>query len=290
MAYEGYELIRFVREDRVVVATIDNPPINLITPRLYAELARMSQEVEADPDALVFVLKSADQRVHTCARVMRDDDDTPRFKRVGQRADGARQGGDIDAAMLRGVHARGDDDGRRAIRLRLKGVMKRRGQEGEVGGQIDAHARPRDPRRIAPRRLVTGRHQRRAPQHAPPQLRVARLLQIADAAADDGGSAARRIRDTHHRVQRGKTFQRGVVARHLAAADHRQRPDRFQRRGDEPLAGQKLDPSFDELLPDPGVHRRPLPHEDVLYADHVPKAVRALEQQGEVADIMQVAG
>ena len=60
MAYEGYELIRFVREDRVVVATIDNPPINLITPRLYAELARMSQEVEADPDALVFVLKSAD--------------------------------------------------------------------------------------------------------------------------------------------------------------------------------------------------------------------------------------
>jgi len=59
MAYEDYRLIRFAREGRIVTATVDNPPINLITPELYAELARLSQDLADDPDALVFVLKSA---------------------------------------------------------------------------------------------------------------------------------------------------------------------------------------------------------------------------------------
>src|SRR5262249_4398116 len=59
MAYEEYKLVRFEREGAVVTATVDNPPINIITLELYAELAKMAQEVEADPDALVFVLKSA---------------------------------------------------------------------------------------------------------------------------------------------------------------------------------------------------------------------------------------
>lgn len=60
MAYEGYCLIHFAREGRVVTATVDAPPINIITLELYAELARLSEELAADPDALVFVLKSAD--------------------------------------------------------------------------------------------------------------------------------------------------------------------------------------------------------------------------------------
>ena len=60
MAYEDYRLIRFAREGRVVTATVDNPPINLITLDLYAELARLSQELADDPETLVFVLKSAD--------------------------------------------------------------------------------------------------------------------------------------------------------------------------------------------------------------------------------------
>jgi enoyl-CoA hydratase/carnithine racemase len=60
MAFEGYKLIRFERDGRIIVATVDAPPINIITLELYGELARMSQEVAADPDALVFVLKSAD--------------------------------------------------------------------------------------------------------------------------------------------------------------------------------------------------------------------------------------
>jgi enoyl-CoA hydratase/carnithine racemase len=59
MAYEDYRLIRFAREGRIVTATVDNPPINIITPDLYAELARLSQDLADDPDALVFVLKSA---------------------------------------------------------------------------------------------------------------------------------------------------------------------------------------------------------------------------------------
>jgi enoyl-CoA hydratase/carnithine racemase len=59
MAYEGYKLLRIAREGRIVSAVVDNPPINLITLELYGELARLSQELEADAEALVFVLKSA---------------------------------------------------------------------------------------------------------------------------------------------------------------------------------------------------------------------------------------
>ena len=60
MAYEGYRLIHFAPEGRVITATVDAPPINIITLELYAELARLSEELAADPDTLVFVLKSAD--------------------------------------------------------------------------------------------------------------------------------------------------------------------------------------------------------------------------------------
>jgi enoyl-CoA hydratase/carnithine racemase len=60
MAYEDYGLIRIARDGRVVTATVDAPPINIITLPLYAELARLSQELADDPEALVFVLKSAD--------------------------------------------------------------------------------------------------------------------------------------------------------------------------------------------------------------------------------------
>jgi enoyl-CoA hydratase/carnithine racemase len=59
MAYERYKLIRFAREGKVVTATVDAPPINIITLELYSELSRMSKEVEADEDCLVFILKSA---------------------------------------------------------------------------------------------------------------------------------------------------------------------------------------------------------------------------------------
>lgn len=59
MAYEGYRLIRITRDGALVTAVVDNPPINLITLELYGELARLAAELEADAEALVFVLKSA---------------------------------------------------------------------------------------------------------------------------------------------------------------------------------------------------------------------------------------
>ncbi len=60
MTYDSYKRLRISREGRVVTAIIDNPPVNLITLELFAELVRFSQELEADESALVFVLKSAD--------------------------------------------------------------------------------------------------------------------------------------------------------------------------------------------------------------------------------------
>ncbi len=60
MAYDGYRLIQVAREGRIVTASVNNPPINIITLELWAELARLSVELEADAEALVFVMKSAD--------------------------------------------------------------------------------------------------------------------------------------------------------------------------------------------------------------------------------------
>jgi enoyl-CoA hydratase/carnithine racemase len=60
MAYDGYTLIDVQRDGPLVTATVNNPPINLITMALFGELARLGEEMEADPAALVFVLKSAD--------------------------------------------------------------------------------------------------------------------------------------------------------------------------------------------------------------------------------------
>ena len=59
MAYDSYKLIRIEKTNKVVTATVDNPPINLVTLALYGELAALSKEVDADDDALVFILKSA---------------------------------------------------------------------------------------------------------------------------------------------------------------------------------------------------------------------------------------
>ena len=59
MPYEGYKLIRYARDGKIVTATVDAPPINIITLELYSELSRMSREVETDQDCLVFILKSA---------------------------------------------------------------------------------------------------------------------------------------------------------------------------------------------------------------------------------------
>ena len=59
MAYD-YELLKVETEGRLAWVTVSNPPINLITLSLYAELVALSQELAADKDLTVVVMKSAD--------------------------------------------------------------------------------------------------------------------------------------------------------------------------------------------------------------------------------------
>ena len=47
MAYE-FDLVRVELDGGVAVATIDNPPINLMTIPLFLELARLAEEIERD--------------------------------------------------------------------------------------------------------------------------------------------------------------------------------------------------------------------------------------------------
>ncbi len=58
MAYD-YQLIDVAVRDGVALATIDNPPINLMTQPLYNELRRLAEEIESDDSVLVLVLRSA---------------------------------------------------------------------------------------------------------------------------------------------------------------------------------------------------------------------------------------
>ena len=58
-SYEQYEPLSVRVEDGVAWATIDNPPINLLSRRLYADLRRFAEEVEADDEIGAVVLQSA---------------------------------------------------------------------------------------------------------------------------------------------------------------------------------------------------------------------------------------
>lgn len=59
MAYEGYGCLRVRAERGVARVTIDHPPINLLDAALFADLARLSAELEADDEVRVIVLQSA---------------------------------------------------------------------------------------------------------------------------------------------------------------------------------------------------------------------------------------
>jgi enoyl-CoA hydratase/carnithine racemase len=60
MAYD-YQFLNVTVEGRLATVTISNPPINLITLPLYFELMALSEELEADDNLTVVVLKSADE-------------------------------------------------------------------------------------------------------------------------------------------------------------------------------------------------------------------------------------
>jgi len=59
MAYD-YELLKVHQDGRLATVTVSNPPMNIVTVQLYAELSALSRELKADPDLTVVVLKSAD--------------------------------------------------------------------------------------------------------------------------------------------------------------------------------------------------------------------------------------
>jgi len=59
MAYQ-YEMLEVDIEGRLAVVTISNPPINIITLPLSAELQALTQELKGDPNLTVVVFKSAD--------------------------------------------------------------------------------------------------------------------------------------------------------------------------------------------------------------------------------------
>jgi enoyl-CoA hydratase/carnithine racemase len=59
MAYD-YNRLTVERDGRLATVTVSNPPLNVITLELYAELAALSRELKADPDLTVVVLRSAD--------------------------------------------------------------------------------------------------------------------------------------------------------------------------------------------------------------------------------------
>ena len=60
MSYDKYELIKVAVTGRVATVTIDNPPINLITQALFAELRDLVGTLKDDPNLTVVVFKSAD--------------------------------------------------------------------------------------------------------------------------------------------------------------------------------------------------------------------------------------
>jgi enoyl-CoA hydratase/carnithine racemase len=59
MSYD-YQTISVETDKGVLFATISNPPINVMTPLLYMELAAFTAEVEIDEEVRVVVMQSAD--------------------------------------------------------------------------------------------------------------------------------------------------------------------------------------------------------------------------------------
>jgi enoyl-CoA hydratase/carnithine racemase len=59
MAYD-FKLVKVAVEGRVAYVTISNPPVNVITMELLAELTALSTALKADPELTVVVVRSAD--------------------------------------------------------------------------------------------------------------------------------------------------------------------------------------------------------------------------------------
>lgn len=60
--YEAYKALRIERRGRVLVITIDNPPMNAMTRELHNELSRIFIDINRDPDTAVVVITGAGDR------------------------------------------------------------------------------------------------------------------------------------------------------------------------------------------------------------------------------------
>jgi len=56
----GYETLDLTTQDGVGFVTINNPPVNVMTPKLYHELVTITEALEADENLKVVVFQSAD--------------------------------------------------------------------------------------------------------------------------------------------------------------------------------------------------------------------------------------
>ena len=59
MAYD-FKLLKVAITQNIANITINNPPINILTPALYQELVALVEELQADDALTVVVFKSAD--------------------------------------------------------------------------------------------------------------------------------------------------------------------------------------------------------------------------------------
>ena len=56
----AFETLKLDQQNGVCFVTIDNPPVNVMTPRLYQELVAVTEQVEGDDSIRVVVFQSAD--------------------------------------------------------------------------------------------------------------------------------------------------------------------------------------------------------------------------------------
>lgn len=60
--YESYKELKIERRDRILVVTLDNPPMNTSTPVMHTELSRIFYDINHDPETAVVVLTGAGER------------------------------------------------------------------------------------------------------------------------------------------------------------------------------------------------------------------------------------
>lgn len=58
MRFSDYAQLSFERDGPLLVGTIENPPINLVTPAMVGDFVRLTAELEAADDIRVFLLRS----------------------------------------------------------------------------------------------------------------------------------------------------------------------------------------------------------------------------------------